>query len=45
MIILTILFNGLTIKYVITKIGFEPESEIKKKMIESIKKQLIIHTY
>jgi NhaP-type Na+/H+ or K+/H+ antiporter len=45
MITLTVILNGLSIKYVIQKINFIPEEPIKHKIQEGIKKQLIIGVF
>ena len=45
MITLTVILNGLTIKYIIKKIKFIPKNLVKEKMKEGIKKQLIIGVY
>lgn len=45
MILLTVLFNGLTIKYVMKKINFQPKNPIHKKTKETLKKRLIMETY
>lgn len=45
MITLTVILNGLSIKYIIKKMKFIPENLVKEKMKEGIKKQLIIGVY
>lgn len=45
MIFFTVLINGLSIKYVIKKIGFQQENEIQLKIKHGIQKQLIIEMF
>lgn len=45
MIFLTIILNGLTMKYVMAKIKFQEIPEVKIKIREGIEKQLLIDTY
>lgn len=42
MILLTVIINGLTIKYIIDKINFQPISDTKKRIKLTLKKRMII---